>query len=415
MQRQRVVITGLGVASSLGCSVKDFWHGLLAGKSGVTALPDLDLSNCRTRIGARVSGYDADSHFSARDLKRLTLTSQMALVAAAEAIAGAGLRIDNENSRAIGVVLGSATGGFVGVEPILRNYVVEKTINDPLTVPILMNSAPASNISIKYGFKGPLVTLDSACASASHSIGYAFNLIRFGMVPIVVTGGADSSICSPLIHAWSKLRALSEQNDRPTEACRPFSLDRDGIVLGEGAGILILESEQSALKRGASILAEVKGFSATSDGHHLTQPSLEGVSEAMRLALQDANLFPADIDYINAHATATRWNDKTETAGIKNVFGSESEHIPVVGIKPAIGHSIAACGALELISCVLSIREGILPPTINVKVPDPECDLDYVVEGARSCNVTHAMSNSFAFGGSNAVLIVSRYPNGTGR
>ena len=409
MDRQRVVVTGLGVASALGCSVESFWDGLLSGKSGVVALADLDLSECRTRIGARVAGYHPSLHFTRRDLKRLSLTSQMALVASTEAIKSADLHANECDLQRVGVVLGGATGGFVGVEPILRTYLIEKNISDPLTIPLLMNSAPASNVSIKFGFKGPLLTVDAACASSSHAIGYAFNMIRFGLVSIVLAGGADSSICASLIHAWSKLRALSEQNDSPAEACRPFSLDRDGIVLGEGAGVLILESEKSALERGAGILAEITGFSATSDGYHLTQPSLEGVSEAMRLCLNDAGLSPMEIDYINAHATATRWNDKTETAAIKNVFASRAKDIPVVGIKPGIGHSIAASGALELISCVLSIRDGIVPPTINLKVPDPECDLDYVAEGARKCNVRHAMSNSFAFGGSNAVLIVSRY------
>ena len=411
MQPRRVVITGIGAVSALGCSVDSFREGLLAGKSGVAALTEIDVSGCRTQIGAQVAGYDPALYFSARDLRRLTLTSQMALVAAAEAIRNADLQLSDGTCQGLGVVLGATTGAFVGIEPILRNYVVEKTIDDPLTVPMLMNSAPASNISIKYGFKGPLLAVDAACASSAHAIGYAFNMIRFGLASIVLSGGADSSLCGSLLHAWSKLRALSEHNDSPTEACRPFSLDRDGIVLGEGAGILVLESEKSAVERGANILAEVNGFGATSDGYHLTQPSLEGISEAMRLALKDACLSAADIDYVNAHATATRWNDKTETAGIKHVFRLKAGDIPVVGIKPAIGHSIAAVGALELISCVLSIRDGVVPPTINVKVPDPKCDLDYVVEGARTCSIRHAMSNSFAFGGSNAVLIVGPYSN----
>lgn len=411
MDCQQVVVTGLGVASALGCSTDSFWNGLLAGKSGVVALTDIDLSTCRTRIGARVVGYDPESYFSTRERTRLTLTSQMAIVAASEAIRNAGLNLNNGTSQHTGVVLGGATGGFVGCENVMRTYLTENRVNDPMTIPIMMNSAPASNISIKFGLKGPLVTLDAACASSSHAIGYAFNMIRFGMAPVVITGGADSSICAPLIHAWSSLRALSERNDRPAEACRPFSLDRDGMVLGEGAGILVLESKKSALARNAEILAELRGYGATGDGYHLTQPSLEGISEAMRRALQDAEMTAADIDYINAHATGTLWNDKTETAGIKNVFCSKAKDIPIVGIKPAIGHSIAACGALELISCVLSIRDGILPPTINVTVRDPECDLDYVVEGARKYAVRHAMSNTFAFGGSNAVLIVSRYSN----
>jgi len=372
-------------------------------------LTDIDLSTCRTRIGARIAGYDPSFYFSARDLKRMGFVSQLALVAATEAVRSAGLDISDCDPLGLGVVLGGTSGGFVGFEPALLRFFIEKTIRDPMTLPILMNNAPASNVSIKFGFRGPLMTIDAACASSSHAIGYAFNLIRFGVVPMVLTGGADSSLSASLIHAWSALRALSEQNDNPAVACRPFSRDRDGVVLGEGAGILVLESERSAREREASILAEVTGYAATSDGYHLTQPSSEGASDAMRLALADAHLPPEQIDYINAHGTATMWNDKTETAGIKAVFGARAGRIPVVGIKGAIGHSIAASGALELISCVLSIRDNVVPPTINLRVPDPECDLDYVVEGARSWNVSHAMSNSFAFGGSNAVLIVSRY------
>jgi 3-oxoacyl-[acyl-carrier-protein] synthase II len=272
-----------------------------------------------------------------------------------------------------------------------------------------MNNAPASNISIRFGFKGPVMNVDAACASSSHAIGYAYNLIRFGLAHMVLTGGADSPFTPSVITAWSNLRALSERNDMPQEACRPFSRDRDGIVLGEGAGILILESEDSAIHRNAKIYAEVIGYGAASDGYHLTQPSPEGVSKAMRLALADASLEPEDINYINAHATGTVWNDKTETESIKNVFGSHAYKLPIVGIKAAIGHSIGASGALGLISCILAIRDGVIPPTINVKFTDPDCDLDYVVEGKRYCTINNAMSNSFAFGGSNAVLITSRY------
>lgn len=289
---QRVVITGLGVASPLGCSVDQFWTGLLAGKSGVVMLTDIDLSTCRTRIGARIAGYDPSLYFSARDLKRMGFVSQLALVAATEAVRSAGLDVSDCDPLGLGVVLGGTSGGFVGFEPALLRFFIEKTIRDPMTLPILMNNAPASNVSIKFGFKGPLMTIDAACASSSHAIGYAFNLIRFGVVPMVLTGGADSSLSASLIHAWSALRALSEQNDNPAVACRPFSRDRDGVVLGEGAGILVLESERCARERGASILAEVTGYAATSDGYHLTQPSSEGASDAMRLALADAHLPP---------------------------------------------------------------------------------------------------------------------------
>src|SRR2546423_121531 len=267
---QRVVITGLGVTSSLGCSVDKFWAGLLEGKSGAVTITDIDLSNCRTRIGAQVDGYAPHLYFSSRDLKRLSLTSQLALVASAEAIKSADLDVAQCDPFGLGVILGGASGCIVALEPILQSFFIEKSLSNPLNIPIVMNNAPASNVSIRFGFKGPLLTIDAACASSAHAIGYAFNLIRFGLLPVVLTGGADSSLCASFIHAWSTLRAASERNENAAEACRPFSRDRDGIVLGEGAGILIMESESSALKRGARILAEVTGYAATSDSYHLT-------------------------------------------------------------------------------------------------------------------------------------------------
>ncbi len=405
----RVVITGMGVVSPLGSSVESFWSGLLNGDSGVVALTEFDLSKCRSRIGARVRGYDPVDHFTNRELRRLNLTSQFALVAADQAFADAMLDGDDRSRSCVGVIIGSAAGGSVEVESIVRSFLDEGIVSNPLSVPLAMNNAPASNVSIRFGCHGPLMTVDAACASSAHAIGYAFNLIRSGLARIIVTGGADTPFSPTILHAWSSLRALSERNETPAQACRPFSQDRDGIVLGEGAGILVLESEESALSRGARILAEVSGYAATSDAHHLTQPSLEGIRESMRLALLDADLPAEEISYINAHGTATQWNDKTETAAIKEVFGSHARDVPVVSIKGSIGHSMGASGALELISCVLSIRDSVVPPTINLNVPDPECDLDYVADGARSLPIAHAMSNSFAFGGSNGVLIVSRY------
>lgn len=253
------------------------------------------------------------------------------------------------------------------------------------------------------------MNVDAACASAAHSIGYAFNMIRSGILQVAVTGGADCPFSPGVVAAWWAMRALSSREDCPGEACRPFSADRDGLVLGEGAGVLVLEAESHALRRGATILAEIKGYGATSDSYHLTQPTPHGPARAMRRALKDADLRPEDIDYINAHATGTEWNDKNETASIKEVFGQRAYQIPVVGNKSALGHSIAASGALELVSCIHSLRDQIVPPTINYKLPDPYCDLDYVTEGSRRLRLRNAMSNSFAFGGSNAVLIVGQY------
>jgi 3-oxoacyl-(acyl-carrier-protein) synthase len=275
-----------------------------------------------------------------------------------------------------------------------------------------MNAGPAANISIKYGFQGPLLNVDAACATAAHSMGYAFNMIRYGNLDVAVTGAADSPFSPAVVAAWMAMRALSSREDCPAEACRPFSADRDGLVLGEGAGILVLESESHALRRGVPILAELKGYGASADSSHLTQPNQIGPVMAMRRALNDAELTLDEIDYINAHATGTEWNDKNETNAIKEVFGPRAYEIPVVGNKAALGHSIAGSGALELIGCILSLRDQVVPPTINYKVPDPECDLDYVTGGKRNVRVQNVMSNSFAFGGSNAALIVGAYqPN----
>jgi beta-ketoacyl-acyl-carrier-protein synthase II len=404
----RVVITGMGVASPLGCSVSEFWQGLLAGASGVDTLTDIDLSRCRTKIGAPVAGYTPEDHFAKKEIKRYSRSSQLALVAAKQAIQDTGLDLDQGDTVRRGVILGSSIGGYTSSEGFFERY-FDGWRGTPFIIPKVMNNAPASNISIEYGFTGPLLNLDVACASAAHAIGYAFQQIRQGIIDLAITGGTDSALSPAVMQAWSLMRVLTERNETPKQAYRPFSRDRDGIVLAEGAGILVLESEESALARGAKIYAEVTGYGATSDGQHITQPSLEGPKNAMRLAIEDAGLAIEDIDYINAHATATPWNDSNETLAIKQVFGEHAYQIPVVGIKAAVGHSIAATGALELISTVCSIQDNRVPPTINVSEPDPECDLDYVTEGARQVKIDHAISNAFAFGGSNAVLVVSRY------
>jgi 3-oxoacyl-[acyl-carrier-protein] synthase II len=398
------------VTSPLGCSVSEFWDGLIEGRSGTIAITDLDLSDCRSRIGGQVRGYDPAQHFSRKELQRLNRTSQFAILAATEAIAESRLAEQCDASR-VAVMLGASIGGFAASEPIFQQFFDEGTLS-PFTIPFLMNVGAPSNISIRFGFKGPLMNLDGACASSGHAIGHAYRLIQSGVIDAAVCGGADTTLSRAVFQAWSSMRTLSERNADPAHASRPFSLDRDGIVLSEGAGILILESEESALRRDARVYAELTGYAAASDSYHLTKPSLEGMARAMQLALSDAGLQPRQIDYINAHGTATHWNDLTETAAIKEVFGSAAYEIPVVGIKGALGHSMGATSALEFISCVLSIRDSMLPPTINLTTPDPECDLDYVKEGKRKHDITHAMSNSFAFGGSNAVLIVSRYAPG---
>jgi 3-oxoacyl-[acyl-carrier-protein] synthase II len=405
---EKVVITGMGVCSPIGCSLGAFWNGLLSGKTGVVSLQDEKLTAYPTKIGALVDGFEAIVSFSAKELRRMSRSSQLAVIAADLAIADAGLKEPGADPQDIGVMIGSSIGGYSASDPFFEDFHLRGRYG-PLIIPVSMNVGPSSNVSIRNNFQGPLMTVDAACASGPHSIGYAFNMIRFGQLDIAVTGGADSPFSPGVLAAWCALHALSERNDCPAKACRPFSADRDGMVLGEGAGVLILESESSARRRGRRIWGEIKGYAATSDSYHLTQPTQEGPIRAMQKALRNAGLGAGEIDYINAHGTGTKLNDKTETSAIKHLFGERAYGIPVVSNKAALGHSIAASGALELIGCVLSLRDQVIPPTINYRVPDPECDLDYVTEGRRSLRMENVMSNSFAFGGSNAVLVVGRY------
>ncbi len=401
---ERVFVTGIGIASPLGCGVREFWLNLLAGRTGVKALKDPDFSSLRTRIGAWIDDFDPQEYFGRKLSRRMSRSSQLAVLAADQAISQAGLTDKSVDPQSVAVIIGSSIGGFAASDPFFKEFHVND-YHTPLVIPIVMNNGPSSNVSIKYGFQGPLVNIDAACATGAHAIGYAYDLIRTGSVEIAVTGGADSPFSPGVVAAWCTLRVLSERNDNPQEACRPFSADRDGMVLGEGAGVLVLEARTSALRRGSQILGEIKGYGASSDGHHLTQPSKDGPALAMERALVDAGITAKKVDYINAHATGTIWNDRTETAAIKQVFGAHAFEIPVVGNKSALGHSIGASGALELISCILSLRDQVVPPTINYKIRDPQCDLDYVTDGSRSTRIFHAMSNSFAFGGSNAVLV----------
>ncbi|NUM45670.1 MAG: beta-ketoacyl-[acyl-carrier-protein] synthase family protein [Anaerolineales bacterium] len=408
----QVVITGIGIASPLGIGVETFWQNLLAGKSGIGPLEGEDFATLPVRIGARVWDYRAEDHFDRKEARRMSLSSQLALVAAKEAIEQAQLMGNTVDPVEVGVMIGSSIGGFAASDPVYREY-YQRGRKSAMVIPLSMNYGPSANVSIRYGFQGPLFTVDAACASAAHSMGYAYNLIRTGQLDLAVTGGADSPFSTGVMEAWATMKALSTRNEDPEEASRPFSLDRDGMVLGEGAGILILESEESANRRNVPILAEIKGYGASGDSYHITQPHQQGPALAMRRALKDAALQAggmgvAQIDLINAHATATQQNDSTETAAIKAVFGEQAYHVPIIGLKGALGHSIAASSGIQAVSCVLALRDQIVPPTLNVAVPDPDCDLDYVTEGARKVKMENVLMNAFAFGGSNAGLVVGK-------
>jgi 3-oxoacyl-[acyl-carrier-protein] synthase II len=405
--RRDVVITGMGVVSSLGIGVDPFWNRLVAGESGVRAIAGFDVSGHRIKIGGPPLDFDSESLFSTRDNQRMSLATQMAIVAAKEALGQARL-LDAKERDGAAVILGSSMNGVSASEHYYHSYFDTGKIS-AVSVPKCMTNAPASAVSITYGLHGQMFTVDAACASSTHAIGMAMFLIQSGMQSIVVTGGSDSALSPAVLEGWSSLRVLSECNDDPQHACKPFDLNRDGFVLGEGAGILVLESRDSAEARGVPILAEVLGYGSSSDGKHLTAPCEDGQTRAMTLALANAGLDPTDIDHINAHGTGTALNDKTETRAIKRVFNGCSSSIPVVSIKGAVGHLLGASGAVEGIASALAVIHDCIPPTRNYQAPDPECDLDYVAGGvARRQPVRRVLSNSFAFGGSNACVIVGK-------
>ena len=403
--RESVVITGMGVVSALGTGVDAFWEGLLAGDTGVRAIDAFDVADRRVQIGAPPVGFDPETRLSPRESQRLSLSTQMAVVAAEEALAQARL-LDHER-RGAGVILGASMTSVAASEPYHKKYYETGRVS-AVGIPKCMNNAAASAISIKFGLHGQLFTLDAACASSTHAIGLAFLLIQSGVQSIVVTGGSDATLNPVLLEGWSALRVLSECNDDPAHACKPFSRNRDGFVLGEGAGILVLEAESSARARGATILARILGYGFSSDAHHLTAPSEEGQVEAMERALVSAGLAPEDIDHINAHGTGTSLNDRIETSAVKKLFGSRAPSIPVISIKGAVGHLLGAAGAVEAIASTLTTMHDRVPPTRNYQEQDPECDLDYVPGSARSMPVRTVLSNSFAFGGSNACLVVGK-------
>jgi 3-oxoacyl-[acyl-carrier-protein] synthase II len=403
---ESVVVTGMGVVSPLGTGLDSFWHNLLAGETGVRAITAFDVSGRRVQIGAPPVGFEPEARLSARERQRLTFTSQMALLAAEEALGQAGL-LETEEKRGAGVILGSSMSSAVSSEEFYKQY-YDTARFSAAAIPMCMINAPASAVSIRFGLHGQLLTVDAACASSAHAVGLAFHLIRTGLHSIVVTGGADVALNPVILHGWSGLRVLSECNEDPEHACKPFSRNRDGFVLGEGAGILVLESETSARARGVPILARILGYGFSSDAYHLTAPSECGQVEAMQHALASAGLAPEAIDHINAHGTGTPLNDRLETSATKRVFGSHAASIPMVSIKGAIGHLLGAAAAVELIASVLSAMHNRVPPTRNYQEPDPECDLDYVPGTARDVHVGTVLSNSFAFGGSNACLVVGK-------
>ncbi len=406
---RRVAVTGLGIVSPLGIGVDTFWRRLRDGQGGVGRITRFDASGFLAQAAAEVRDFDPAPIIDETTIDMLDRFSQFAVVAADEAWRDAGVELaDAERDRA-GAIIGSAMGGSVAQDEAYQRFYGKGTTRfHPFTVPRIMNNAAASHVSMRFGLRGPTLTTATACAAAAHAIGEAGEMIRAGRADVMIAGGADTPIAPGIVRAWEALRVLAPITDDPARTCRPFSRDRLGMVLGEGAGVVVLEAWERATARGANILAELAGYGATADAAHLTQPGVDAPVRAIEIALIQASLSPEDIDYVNAHGTGTRLNDSTETTILKRAFGLHAPRLAISATKAMHGHAMGASAALELVATVLAVRHGTAPPTINYAEPDPECDLDYVPNCAREVPIDAAISNSFAFGGLNAVLVVRR-------
>jgi 3-oxoacyl-[acyl-carrier-protein] synthase II len=413
MDNKRVVITGLGAVTPLGNSVQEFWDGMLAGKSGAEMITRFDAGQYATKFACEVKNLTPPENvISPKESKRLDLFTQFAIVAAEEAIRDSGLEIDKLNGDRVGVIFGSGIGGIQSFEEEHTKYMEGGPRRvSPFFIPQMIIDIAAGHISIKYGFKGPNYASVSACATASHNIGNAFKTIQRGDADLMVTGGSEAAICPMGVAGFNSMKAISTRNDDPKHASRPFDKNRDGFVMGEGAGIVILEELEHAKKRGARIYAEMRGIGFTADAHHITAPSPggEGAVRAMRQCLADGGLNLEDVQYINAHGTSTPYNDRSESEAIKTLFGEYAYKLNVSSTKSMVGHLLGAAGGVELIASVLAINNGIIPPTINYEEPDPDCDLNYTPNQPVERKVKAAISNTFGFGGHNAVLSVSEY------
>ena len=410
--RRRVVVTGMGCISPVGNSVKETWDALLAGRSGAAAITSFDTSNHKTRFAAEVKGFDAVAALGTREARKMDRFTQFATVATLEALEQAHLTIDDSNRDRIGVLIGSGIGGIGTVmeqADVMHTRGVDRV--SPFLIPMMISDSAPGMIAIRVGARGPNMAIATACASGNNAIGEALEIIRRGSADAMIAGASEASIVSIAMAGLNVMGALSTRNDDPLTASRPFDKDREGFLMGEGSGILILEALEHAQARGATILMELTGYGTTDDAFHISAPAENGAGAAisMKLALENANLTTMDIGYINAHGTSTPLNDKSETAAIKTVFGKQAYKIPVSSTKSMTGHLLGASGAVEAIFSILAIREGVLPPTINYQTPDPACDLDYVPNKPRKSSPRHAISNSFGFGGHNATLVFSRF------
>ena len=413
--KRRVVVTGFGVVTALGCRVEELWERVCNGESGVRAIERFDVSQFRSQIGGEITHWSTEGYVLPREAKRLDRFTQFALVGAIDAVNDAGLDFSREDPSRCGVILGSGIGGLYEIE-VQHTRLLSKgpTKVSAFTIPKLMANAASAQISIQYGLHGPNATVSTACASASNAIGDSLKTIQYGEADMMISGGTEAAVTPMGISAFGAMRALSERNDDPEAASRPFDSDRDGFVLAEGAGLLVLEELGHARARGAEIHAELLACGVTADGSHLTQPDKAGVggAESMRRALQQGRVDPSEVGYINAHGTSTPLGDQAETVAIKTVFGEHARKLSISSTKSQLGHLLGASGGVELVLSILAMNRGVIPPTINYRTPDPTCDLDYTPNEARQRKFSLALSNSFGFGGHNASLLVGHLRNG---
>jgi len=412
MKPVRVVVTGMGVITPLGNSLEEYWNSLIEGKSGIGKITRFDVSDYPSKIAAEVKDFDASSYLDKKEMRRMDMVEQYAVAASQMAVNHAGLDLENMDLDRAGVVIGSGIGGITTFESQHRSLIDSGPNRvSPFFIPMMIIDMCAGLVAIRFNFRGPNYATVSACSSASHAILDSFRIIQRGEADVMITGGAESTITPTSLAGFCSARALSVRNDEPERSSRPFDKDRDGFVMGEGAGILILESLESARARGAHIYAEIIGGGMTCDAHHMTAPLPDGNGARLAMAngLRDSGLGPDDIDYINSHGTATILGDPAETKAIKAVFGERAYKIPINSTKSMVGHLLGAGGAVELIASVLTLKNGMIHPTINLDNPDPECDLDYVPHQSREAEINTFLSNSFGFGGHNVTLIAKRF------
>jgi 3-oxoacyl-[acyl-carrier-protein] synthase II len=407
----KVVVTGIGAVTSIGNNAKDFWEALLSGKSGAAPITRFDTTEFDTKFAHEVKNFDVYQFVTRKEAQRMDLFTHFAMAAAIMAVDDSGIDFEKEDKDKVGVIIASGIGGMSSYHEQIEGYIKRGKPDriSPFFIPMMIIDIASGHIAIRYGLRGPNYSTVSACASSAHALADALMLMQRGSADVMVVGGAEASVTPMGIGGFNSMKALSTRNDAPQKASRPFDKDRDGFVIGEGAGVIILETEEHALNRGAKIYAEFAGFGLTDDAYHITQPTLIGPHNSMKFAIADANLTLNDVDYINAHGTSTPFNDKNETAAIKELFGEKAKDLLISSTKSMTGHCLGASGAIEAITTVLTIVNGVIPPTINYETPDPECDLNYVPNTPIKKDINVAISNTFGFGGHNATVLFKKY------